>query len=182
MYAVGDYLIDARAYEVLRGQTSVPVEPQVLELLLFLIAHRERVVSKEEIFEQVWKGRIVSESALSSGIKAVRRLLGDDGERQSVIRTVYGRGFRFVADVRLPSAPEPPRGAGETSSVPPPESPPATRYAEVNGVHVAYQIFGAGPVDLVIVPGFVSNVDSSWDNPECARWLSYFVNAAPSPS
>jgi pimeloyl-ACP methyl ester carboxylesterase len=178
MYAVGDYLIDERAYEVLRGQTSVPVEPQVLELLLLLIAHRERVVSKEEIFEQVWKGRIVSESALSSAIKAARKLLGDDGERQSVIRTVYGRGFRFVADVRRPSAPEPPQTAGETSSAPPPESPPATRYAEVNGVHVAYQIFGAGPVDLVIVPGFVSNVDGSWDNPECARWLSYFAQFA----
>ena len=178
MYAVGEFLIDERAYEVLHGKTSVPVEPQVLELLLFLIAHRERVVSKEEIVEQVWKGRIVSESALSSGIKAARKVLGDDGERQSVIRTVYGRGFRFVADVRMPSAPEPPPTPGETSTVPPPESPPRTRYVEVNGVHVAYQIFGAGPVDLVIVPGFVSNVDSSWDNPECASWLSYFAKFA----
>src|SRR5688572_28921540 len=86
MYAVGDCFIDAGAYEVFRGRARVPVEPQVLELLLLLIAHRERVVTKEEIFEQIWRGRVVSESALSSRIKAARKVLGDDGERQSVIR------------------------------------------------------------------------------------------------
>jgi pimeloyl-ACP methyl ester carboxylesterase len=177
MYAVGDCFIDELAYEVFREQTSVPVEPQVLELLLFLIAHRERIVSKEEIFAQVWKGRVVSDSALSSRIKAARKLLGDDGERQSVIRTVYGRGFRFVADVQvLPAAAR--REEVTVATAPPVDTPPKTRYAEVGGVHVAYQVFGSGAIDLVIVPGFVSNVDSSWENPECARWLRYFAQLA----
>jgi TolB-like protein len=75
------------------------VEPQVFALLTFLIENRDRVVSKEELIERVWAGRIVSDAALSSCVRAVRQAVGDDGQRQAVIRTISRRGFRFVADV-----------------------------------------------------------------------------------
>ncbi len=177
IYSIGEYRIDARTYEVWRGSERISVEPQVLELLLFLIEHREQVVTKEQIFEHVWKGRVVSESALSSRIKAVRKLLGDDGNRQSVIRTVYGRGFRFVGELSAPST------GGDADVAVSAAAPltlevPATRYAAVDDVHVAYQVFGDGPLDLVIVPGFISNVDNYWENPECAAWLRNFAEYA----
>lgn len=178
-YCIGEYRIDDRAFEVWHEGQRLPVEPQVLELLLFLIERREQVVSKEEIFEHVWKGRIVSESALSSRIKAIRKLLGDDGNRQSIIRTVYGRGFRFVGELSDD------RSVADTSaalqSEPTAEStfePPVTRYVAVNDVHVAYQVFGKGPLDLVIVPGFISNVEIGWESPECAAWLRSFAEYA----
>jgi DNA-binding winged helix-turn-helix (wHTH) protein len=76
-----------------------PVEPQVFALLRLLIENRERVVSKDEIIERIWDGRIVSESAVSSRVKSARQAIGDSGEAQRLIRTVHKLGFRFVAEV-----------------------------------------------------------------------------------
>ena len=70
-------------------------------MLAFLLEHRERLVSKDEIFENVWGGRVVTDSALASRVKSLRKLLDDDGRTQRYIRTVHGKGFRFVADVRV---------------------------------------------------------------------------------
>ena len=99
MYRIGAHLIDPEAYETREEGVSVPVEPQVLELLVFLIENRQRAVSKDEIIERIWKGRIVSDATLSSRIKAARQALGDDGSAQRLIRTIHGRGFRFVGEV-----------------------------------------------------------------------------------
>ncbi|MBX7495488.1 winged helix-turn-helix domain-containing protein [Qipengyuania sp. 6B39] len=93
------YALDPQGFELRHGGERVAVEPQVLSLLLLLAANRERMVSKDEIIEEVWDGRIVSESAISARIKAARKAVGDDGTAQKVIRTIHGRGFRFVAVV-----------------------------------------------------------------------------------
>jgi TolB-like protein/Flp pilus assembly protein TadD len=98
-YRIGNCSIDPVAYEVRREGSLVPAEPQVFELLVMLIEHRDRVVTKDEIVERVWKGRIVSDATLNSRIRAARQVLGDDGAAQKLIRTVYGRGFRFVGAV-----------------------------------------------------------------------------------
>src|SRR5262245_44080297 len=98
-YRVGTCLIDPRAYEVRREGTRVAVEPQVFDLLILLIENRDRVVTKDDIVERVWKGRIVSEATLNSRIKAVRQVLGDNGSVQKLVRTVHGRGYRFVGEV-----------------------------------------------------------------------------------
>lgn len=97
-YRIGAYLIDPKAYEIRLEGAPVPVEPQVFELLALLIANRERAVSRDEIIERIWNGRIVSEATLSSRIKSARRALGDDGSAQRLIRTIHGRGFRFVGE------------------------------------------------------------------------------------
>lgn len=97
--AFGPFTLDPAAFELRRGGTPVPVEPQVLELLHLLVANRDRLVTRDELVERVWQGRIVSEATISSRIKAARQAIGDDGTAQRLIRTVHGRGFRFVAPV-----------------------------------------------------------------------------------
>jgi TolB-like protein len=99
-YFFEDYSLDAARRELLRGAQQVAVEPQVFDLLLYLIQNRERVVGKDDLLASVWQGRIVSESALSTRINAVRTALGDSGEEQRLIRTLPRRGLRFVGAVR----------------------------------------------------------------------------------
>lgn len=94
------FTLDPDAFELRRDGAVVPLEPQVLELLLFLARHPGRLVTRDELVEAVWHGRIVSEATIASRIKAARRAIGDDGTAQRLIATVHGRGFRFLAEVR----------------------------------------------------------------------------------
>lgn len=98
----GDVTLDAEAMELERAGARVPVEPQVMEVLSYLVAHRARVVPKTELLDEIWGDRFVSESALSSRIKSARQAIGDNGRDQRLIRTVHGRGFRFVGEVHEP--------------------------------------------------------------------------------
>jgi TolB-like protein len=99
-YQFGPFELDLARVELRRGGQPCPLEPQVFTLLAFLVEHRERLVSRDEILEKVWDGRIVSDSAIASRIKSARKVLGDDGKSQRFIRTIHGHGFRFVAEVR----------------------------------------------------------------------------------
>ncbi len=101
LYLFDGFELDRSKIE-LRGKGAViPVEPQVFALLHLLVENRDRLVSRDEIIEKVWDGRAVSDSALDSRIKSLRRALGDDGKTQRLVRTVHGQGFRFVADVSV---------------------------------------------------------------------------------
>ena len=95
----GECSIDVERRELRRAGKPVHVEPQVFDLILHLIRHRDRVVSKDQLLEAVWQGRVVSESALSTRINAARQAIGDSGEAQEFIQTLARRGFRFVATV-----------------------------------------------------------------------------------
>jgi DNA-binding winged helix-turn-helix (wHTH) protein len=99
LYRFADVVVDGAQFQVRRDGDPVHAEPQVLEVLVHLIAHRDRVVTKDELFEAVWGGPFVGEAALSSRIRDVRRLVGDDGKAQHTIRTVHGRGYQFIADL-----------------------------------------------------------------------------------
>jgi len=92
-----DCLLDTDRRELRRGNRLVAVEPQIFDVLIYLVENRERVVSKDDLFASVWGGRIVSESTLTSRINAVRKAIGDTGEKQNLIRTFAKKGFRFVA-------------------------------------------------------------------------------------
>jgi TolB-like protein/Tfp pilus assembly protein PilF len=100
----GDCVLDAERRELSRASGAVSVGPQVFDLLLCLIENRERVVSKDELIEAVWRGRIVSESTITSHINAARTAIGDNGQEQRFIRTVARKGFRFIGEVSEESA------------------------------------------------------------------------------
>ncbi len=95
----GPFELDLDRYELREAGQPKPVEPLVFDLIRFLARNPGRIVSRDEIVDAVWQGRSVSEATISSAIKAARRALGDDGESQSMIRTVRGRGFEFQASV-----------------------------------------------------------------------------------
>src|SRR5476651_1991038 len=95
-----DYEIDIERRELRRATVAVHVEPQVFDLLVYLVQHRDRVVSKDDLIAAVWGGRIVSDSTLTSRINAARKALGDSGGDQKLIRTVPRKGLRFVGTVR----------------------------------------------------------------------------------
>lgn len=96
----GEYELDEDLFELRHNGQRVPTEPKVFSVLVYLLRHRERVVSKDELFAQLWSAEFVTHSALTSCIKALRKVVGDDGTTQTVIKTVHGRGYRFVAEVR----------------------------------------------------------------------------------
>jgi DNA-binding winged helix-turn-helix (wHTH) protein/tetratricopeptide (TPR) repeat protein len=100
IYRFGNHSLDVQRQELRCGQDLVPVEPKVLDLLQYLIRNRERVVSKDDLIANVWGGRIVSESTLTSRIAATRRAIDDSGQDQKRIRTVSRKGLRFVAEVK----------------------------------------------------------------------------------
>src|SRR5581483_11160998 len=93
--------------ELRRGTAPVDLEPQVFDLLLYLVQSRDHVVSKDELIAKVWHGRIVSESALSTRLNAARAVLGDNGEAQRLIKTLLRRGVRFVGQVGEDREPAP---------------------------------------------------------------------------
>jgi DNA-binding winged helix-turn-helix (wHTH) protein len=100
IYKFAEYSLDSDRLELRRGADLVAVEPQVLDLLQYIIRNRERVVSKDDLIEHVWNGRIVSDSTLTSRITAARQAVGDSGKEQRLIRTFSRKGLRFVGDVR----------------------------------------------------------------------------------
>jgi TolB-like protein len=100
----GDCVLDLERRELARGADVVAVAPQVFDLLVYLLENRERVVSRDDLLDAVWGGRIVSESTLASHINAARKAVGDSGQEQRVIRTVARKGFRFVDEVRESAA------------------------------------------------------------------------------
>ena len=103
-FRFGQYEVDLVQQELRCAGQAVPVEPQVFDVLAYLLQHRDRIVSKDELFEQVWQGRVVSDAALNSRISAARRAVGDDGSAQKLIRTIHKRGFRFVGEVQEDTA------------------------------------------------------------------------------
>src|SRR5437870_5812851 len=100
-----DHTLDTDRRELRHGSEPIAVEPQVFDLLVYLVQNRDRVVSKDELLAGVWGGRIVSESTLTSRINAARRAVGDSGEQQALIRTIARKGIRFVGAVREMDAP-----------------------------------------------------------------------------
>jgi TolB-like protein len=126
-FRFGLFEVDVERQELRREGAVVPIEPQVFDVLLYLIQHRDRIVSKDELFETVWQGRVVSDAALNSRISAARRALGDSGNEQKIIRTLHKRGFRFVGEAEevKAGAAEPAQPAAEPRTEDAPTLAPA---------------------------------------------------------
>ena len=107
IYRFEDFELDPARFELRKAGTPVAAEPQVLSLLLLLVSNPDRLVSKDEIIEKIWNNRIVSEAAVAARVKSARKALDDNGRQQRFLRTVHGKGFRFVGDVEFVSTAPP---------------------------------------------------------------------------
>lgn len=130
IYHFGQFELDTRRAELRCGADTVPLEPMSYSLLCLLVGSNDRLVSKDEIVEKVWDGRFISDSAISTGIKTVRRALGDSGDAQKFVKTLRGRGFRFVTPVHITTADETephlaPHAVGDSRAGPDQDPPPA---------------------------------------------------------
>ena len=164
--ALGDGLeLDTLLFELRRHGQQVPMEPQAFDVLVYLVSHRDRVVPKEELMDAIWGGRFVSETAVTSRIKQVRKALGDDGQAQRLIRTLHGRGYHFVGPVEAEdSAACGQRDASSGATEP-------VRYTVSDDLHVAYQVTGGGDLDIVLISGFASHLELDWADPRHAHFL-----------
>lgn len=138
----GEFDLDTTVFELRREGRPVHLEPQAFDVLTYLVRHRDRVVSKEELLDQVWGDRFVTESSLTSRVKHVRRALGDDGRGQRCIRTVHGRGYRFAPEATVttggPAAGDPaPDGAADRHRLPAERTPLFGRREAVASVAAA---------------------------------------------
>lgn len=165
IYRFGPFALDTRTYELRDGDRLVAVEPQVFSVLSHLIAHRDQVVSKDDLIANVWGGRIVSDATLASRINAARRALGDTGQAQRFIKTVTRRGFRFVPEVTIDTGIAAPR-AGESNQAG--GTPPATqviRYARTpDATQIAYATSGQGPA-LIKAANWLNHLEYDWQSP-----------------
>ncbi|MGE0007028.1 MAG: alpha/beta fold hydrolase [Parvibaculaceae bacterium] len=169
IYRFGEYQIDTDVFELRRGGEVVRVEPQVFDLLVYLIAHRGRVVSQGELLDAIWSGKIVSLSTLASRINAARSAIGDSGAAQKLIRTIQRKGFRFIGEV------------GETAAGAAAATPAAAvgdqeiRFCTtVDKVRIAYAMAGTG-LPVVKAGNWLNHLDHDWKSPvwsHLLRWLA----------
>jgi TolB-like protein/DNA-binding winged helix-turn-helix (wHTH) protein/cytochrome c-type biogenesis protein CcmH/NrfG len=155
-FRFADFEIDTARRELRRAGATVHIEPQVFDLLVHLVRNRHRIVSKDELIDAIWQGRIVSDATLSSRISSARRALGDSGNDQSLIRTLHKRGFRFVGNVDDDSMPVavtiesgvPPQGLADDTAKPMPTGEPQSLPDEPATTVVPIQDVGHGPVSI----------------------------------
>lgn len=164
-YRFDDVVLDPDRYELQRAGEPVRVEPQVFDVLAYLVEHRDRVVPKTELLDQVWGDRFVSESALTSRIKAARRAIGDDGTAQRSIRTVHGRGYQFAATVETDAQPVAAPRYGD------PTLEQRIHFCTTSDdVRLAYATVGQGP-PLVRAAHWITHLDYDWQSPVWRHWI-----------
>ena len=162
-FLFGDYSLDIGRRELRRGAALIDIEPQVFDLLVYLVRNRDRIVTKDDLIAAVWGGRIVSESTLSSRITAVRKAIGDSGEQQALIRTAARKGLRFVGEVSEQAS------VGASSPVPSPAVAPPPRHqvhfcTASDRVRIAYAEVGHGP-PLLKTANWLNHLEYDWESP-----------------
>ena len=170
-YDFEDHVLDTERVELRRGPELVELEPQVFDLLVYLIQNQDRVISSDELFDAVWQGRIVSLSTLTSRINAARKAIGDSGAEQKLIKTIPRKGYRFTGQATSLAA--------EDQAVEP-QQPESDLRQEIqfctsgNGVRIAYATVGSGP-PLVKAGNWLNHLEYDWESPvwsHMLRWMA----------
>ena len=166
-YLFGDTVLDTTRYSLYRNDEPQHVEPQVFDVLAHLVENRDRVVSKNELLDQVWGHQFVTESALTTRIKQLRQAVGDTGKDQRVVQTIHGRGYRFIATVQeVPRT----RWSGRVLEVPE-ELRQDIRFCTADdGTRLAFATIGTGP-PLVRAAHWITHLDYDWQSPVWRHWL-----------
>ena len=165
-----DHALDIERRELRRGSELIAMEPQVFDLLTYLVQNRDRVVTKDDMIAAIWSGRIVSESTLTSRINAVRKAVGDSGDEQRLIRTIARKGIRFVGEVSETAA-QRATGAGAR-----PPLAPTPLHQEVHfctssdGVRIAYAEVGKG-IPLLRTGHWLTHLEYDWESPVWSPFL-----------
>lgn len=160
-----EFELDGVQHEVRRHGEPVSLEPQVFELLAYLIANHQRIVSRDELMDTVWGAGRGSDASLSTRIKEARRALGDSGESQKYIRTIYKRGYQFVAVPTIADQP-----VDSSAGVPTPAQRVGFAYAR-DGVRLAYGIAGSGP-PLVRAANWMTHLGHDLYSPVWRHWVA----------
>ena len=168
-YAFGDYVLDMDRVELRKIADSVSVEPQVFDLLCYLIRNQDRVVSTDELFREIWKGRFVSDSTLTSRINAARHAIGDDGASQRFIKTFARKGYRFIGEAKASSA-----HVAKPGHVPNPLSQEIFFCTSGNSVRIAYAKAGDGP-PLVKAGNWMNHLEYDWESPVWSHLLQWLA-------
>jgi pimeloyl-ACP methyl ester carboxylesterase/DNA-binding winged helix-turn-helix (wHTH) protein len=163
-------MLDTGRRELRRGSGLIEAEPQVFDLLLYLIENRDRVVSSGELFDTVWQGRIVSLSTLTSRINAARRAIGDSGAEQKLIKTIPRRGYRFAGEAKL--EPDDPQANPEPESALRQEIQFCT---SGDGVRIAYARVGSGS-PLVKAGNWLNHLEYDWESPVWSHMLKWMAS------
>ena len=162
-----DCELDLGEMTLSKAGKPVPVEPQVFDLLRLFAEHPGELINRERIIETVWKGRIVSDAAVSSRINALRRAVGDDGKTQNTLQTVPRRGFRFLPAVQpTESSPAPASGGRQTIRM----------TTSFDGTALAYAVSGVGP-PLMRAGHFLTHLHEDWENSVFGPTLDRFSSA-----
>ena len=160
-----DHVLDVDRRELRHAGALVAMEPQVFDLLVYLLKNRDRVVSKDDLIDGVWDGRIVSESTLTSRITAARKAIGDTGKDQRLIRTVSRKGIRFVGEARDSGQRPEALGAADAAR---PQAPAVQHQIHFctasDGVRIAYANVGEGP-PLLKAANWLNHLQYDWESP-----------------
>ena len=166
--------LDTDRYELRRDGEAVRMEPQVFDVLAYLVQNHDRMVPKDELLEKVWGDKYISEAAVNSRLMAARRAVGDSGKEQRLIKTMHGRGFRFVGDVdqgAIAETPRPPGSAPLSQSTAIAERPEqVVRFCTASdGVSIAYATMGQGP-PLLKAPNWLTHLEYEHESPVWRHW------------
>jgi pimeloyl-ACP methyl ester carboxylesterase/DNA-binding winged helix-turn-helix (wHTH) protein len=167
-YAFDAYEIDRERRELRHDGEPVPTEPQVFDLLVYLIEHRGRVVTSDELFDAIWSGRVVSLSTLTSRINAARSAISDDGARQRLIKTLPRRGYRFVGDVVA-------SGSNVATALTAEGLHQSIRFCtSSDGVRIAFATAGDGP-PIVKAGNWLNHLEYDWQSPVWSHLLHWLA-------
>ena len=165
--AFAEFRLDPVSGHLYRRNEPVALAPKAFALLQYLAGQAGRLVSKEELLGAVWPGVFVGDAVLKGAIREVRKALGDDSHQPRFIETSHRRGYRFIAHVTVIDA-----------MAAAPVTTPRVSYARSGQVNIAYQVVGAGPIDVVFVMGWVSHLEYFWNEPTFAAFLSRLASMA----
>jgi pimeloyl-ACP methyl ester carboxylesterase/DNA-binding winged helix-turn-helix (wHTH) protein len=173
-YRFSEYELDIARHQLRRAGEPVHVEPRAFDLLCHLVVHGDRVVPKNELLDEVWGDRFVSEAALTTALRTARIAVGDTGGRQRLIRTVHRRGYQFAAPATVAgSGPAAGAGAGTAAAGRPADvDGQVIRFCRAeDGTCIAYATVGEGP-PLLKAANWMTHLDLEWNTPVWSHWLA----------
>ncbi len=164
IYKFGKFDLNKDERILSEGDKSIPLAPKVFDTLLLLVQNKGHLLTKEELFEKIWKDSFVEENNLAQNISYLRKVLGEN-KKNKFIETVPKRGYRFVADVSV-NVPQTLKADLQTEDL------PKTQYVQSGDANIAYQVIGEGDIDIVFVMGWVSHLEYFWKEPNFAEFLN----------